>query len=362
MKIGFLINDLNAGGAERATASLASCFVNHGIHTEIITFTNEESFYPLDEKVVRAAVGFDEIKHSLSLKRIMGALKRMFKLRRFVKNRKLDILVGMSFSMTWYTVFCTLFSRTRAIGTERNNPYKYKASKFNSLLRKIFYFICDGYIFQTKKSALFFTKKLKKTDVIIPNAIFNENVYKLSPPQEREKVICAVGRLNRQKRFDLLIEAFSSVADKIPEYKLIIYGEGELRDELQGLIDEKGLTDRITLPGTNPNALQEVNKASVYVLSSDYEGMPNVLMEAMALGVPCISTRCDMGPEELIENGKNGILVDMGSSEKIGEAIMKILENPELAKTLSENSRKLRETHSTAEIGNRWIQFLKKII
>ncbi len=361
MKIGFLINDLNAGGAERATASLASSFANHGIHTEIITFSDTESFYPLDEKVLRVPVGFEEIEHSLSLKRIIGAVKRMLQLRSFVKKRKLDILIGMSFSMTWYTVFCTLFTKTKAVGTERNNPYRYKASKFNTVLRKIFYGICDGYIFQTEKSAKFFTEKLKRTDAILPNAIFNENVYKLTPPDTGEKVICAVGRLNKQKRFDLLIDAFALIADSMPDYKLIIYGEGELRNELQSQIDSKNLSDRIALPGTDAQALKQVNKSSVYVLSSDYEGMPNVLMEAMALGVPCVSTRCDMGPEELIEDGVNGLLVDTGSSEQIADAIIKILTDRELAETLSENARKLAKTHSVEEISLKWIEFLKTI-
>ncbi len=361
MKVGFLINDLNAGGAERATASLAGYFANHGIKTQIITFSNKESFYPLNPKVIHTPVGFEEIEHSMSLKRILGAVGRMFKLRSFVKEQNLDLLIGMSFSMTWYTVFSAIFTKTKAIGTERNNPYKYKAGKFNSLLRKVFYLICDGYIFQTKKAAQFFTDKLKKTDVVLPNAIFNESVYKLSPPQTREKIICGVGRLNKQKRFDLLIDAFALIADKIPEYNLVIYGEGELRSELEDRISQKSLENRISLLGTDPEVLKKINKASAFVLSSDYEGMPNILMEAMALGIPSISTKCDMGPDELIENGENGILVDAGSCEQIAESILKIIENPEFAEKLSANSIRLRETHSIEEISNRWIEFLKKI-
>ncbi len=361
MKVGFLINDLNAGGAERATASLANNFVNHDIQTQIITFSKEESFYPLNKKVQHSPVGFEEIEHSLSIKRILGAVKRMFTLRKFIKEQKLDLLIGMSFSMTWYTVFATLFTKTKAVGTERNNPYKYKASKFNSILRKLFYFICDGYIFQTKKAAGFFADELKKSDIVLPNAIFNETVYSLEPPEKREKIICAVGRLNKQKRFDLLIDAFSAVNKQIPDYKLIIFGEGELRSELEERINSLNLSDKIFLPGTNPDVLKFLNKVSIFVLSSDYEGMPNVLMEAMALGLPCISTRCDMGPDELITDGENGILTDVGSSEQIAEAIVKIAENPELAAKLSKNAIKLRDTHSIEEISSSWIKFLKNI-
>lgn len=361
MKIGFLINDLNAGGAERATASLANYFSQHGIDTEIITFKDIDSFYPLDEKVTHLRLGFDEIELSLSLKRIFGALKRMLKIRSFIKKRKLDVLIGMSFAMTWYTVVATIFTKTKSVGTERNNPYKYKATKINTFLRKFFYKFCNGYIFQTKKASLFFTDKLRKNDTVIPNAIFNENAYKLTPPEEREKLICAVGRLNKQKRFDILIDAFASISKKIPDYKMIIFGEGELRNDLESRIKELSLQDRVILPGTNPEAVKIVNRASVFVLSSDLEGMPNVLMEAMAMGVPCVSTRCDMGPEELIESGENGILVEVGNTQQIADSILKIINNDELADKLSNNARELLKTHSIEAISKKWIEFLKQI-
>ena len=132
MKIGFLLSDLNAGGAERAASSLANYFSSQGHKIEIITFKDIDSFYPLNENVTHLRLGFDEIALTLSLKRIFGALGRMFRIRSFVKKRKLDVLIGMSFSMTWYTVFATKFTKTKSVGTERNNPYKYKATKINS--------------------------------------------------------------------------------------------------------------------------------------------------------------------------------------------------------------------------------------
>lgn len=361
MKIGFLINDLNAGGAERATVSLANYFVKHNINTGIITFKECESFYPLSNDVEHHKLSFDEIEHSLSFKRLIGAVKRMFRIRSYIKSLELDYLIGMSFSMTWYAVFATFFTKTKAIGTERNNPYRYKSSRFNTILRKAFYRICDGYIFQTKKSAQFFTKTLRKTDAIIPNAIFNDSVYELTPPEIREKYICAVGRLTDQKRFDLLIEAFSFIADKIPEYRLIIFGEGELRDSLEKQIRDAGLNNRVLLPGTNPEAVKVVNRSSVFVLSSDLEGMPNALMEALAMGVPSVSTRCDMGPEELIDNEVNGILVDVGSSQQIADAILRIIENPDFSDKLSENARNLIKTHSIDVISNRWLDYIRSV-
>lgn len=361
MKIGFLINTLSSGGAERATVSLSNYFVQHGHQVEIITFKNGDSFYPLDENVSILSAGFDEIEHGVSVKRLLGTVKRMFGLRSLVKSKGLDVLIGMSFSMTWYAVFAALFTSTVAVGTERNNPYKYKATKFNTFMRRLFYHFCGGFIFQTKKSSEFFTAELKDRDIIIPNAIFNEQIYSLEPPEKREKIICAVGRLTQQKRFDLLIDAFSDIADRLPEYKLLIFGEGELRSEFEAQAEKLGLSDRILLPGTNPEAVKIVNRMNAFVLSSDMEGMPNALMEAIAMGVPCVSTRCDMGPEELIEHGVNGLLVDTGDRKALAASIYAVCTNPELAEKLSENGRKMIKTHSIEAISEQWLTYLKKI-
>ena len=337
MKIGFLIKDLSSGGAERATVSLANYFALRGNSVDIITFKGTDSFYPLEDEVKVHSADLEEIEQSASFKRLFGSIGRMIKIRKLVKSLELDVLIGMSFAMTWYTVLATLFTKTKSVGTERSNPYRYKASKINTFLRKLFYYFTDGYVFQTRRAAGFFGGKKSDRDIIIPNAIFNETVYSLSPPAERKKIICATGRLIKLKRFDMLIDSFASIADQIPEYTLFIFGEGEEKDALQGQIDSLGLGKRIILAGTDPQAVKFVNHASVFVLSSDFEGMPNALLEALAMGVPCVSTRCEMGPDELIEDGESGILIDVGNGEQLSQAMLRIIKDPEFSRKLSEN-------------------------
>lgn len=361
MKIGFLIKDLSFGGAERATVSLANYFALHSQDVEIITFKGSESFYPLEELVTVYTADLGELEQSASLKRLFGSIKRIFKIRKIVKSQQLDVLIGMSFAMTWYTVLSTIFTKTKSVGTERSNPYRYKATKLNTFLRKFFYNFTDGYIFQTRRAAKFFGNKKSERDIIIPNAIFNETVYSLSPPAERKKIICATGRLIKLKRFDMLIDAFAKIADQIPGYMLFIFGEGEEKNDLENQIKYLGLKDRIILVGTDPQAVKFVNYASVFVLSSDFEGMPNALLEALAMGVPCVSTRCEMGPDELIEDRVSGILTDVGSSEQLSEAMLEIIQNPDFAKKLSENGRKLLKTHSIESISRQWLDYLNRI-
>ena len=104
-----------------------------------------------------------------------------------------------------------------------------------------------------------------------------------------------------------------------------------------------------------------VNHASVFVLSSDFEGMPNALLEALAMGVPCVSTRCEMGPDELIEDDESGILIDVGNGEQLSRAMLRIIENPEFSRKLSKNSRKLLKTHSIESISRQWLDYLNRI-
>ena len=361
MKIGFLIKDLSSGGAERATVSLANYFAFRGNSVDIITFKGTDSFYPLEDEVKVHSADLVEIEQSASFKRLFGSIGRMIKIRKLVKSLELDVLIGMSFAMTWYTVLATLFTKTKSVGTERSNPYRYKASKINTFLRKLFYYFTDGYVFQTCRAAEFFGGQKSDRDIIIPNAIFNETVYSLSPPAERKKIICATGRLIKLKRFDMLIDSFASIADQIPEYTLFIFGEGEEKDALQGQIDSLGLGKRIILAGIDPQAVKFVNHASVFVLSSDFEGMPNALLEALAMGVPCVSTRCEMGPDELIEDGESGILIDVGNGEQLSQAMLRIIKDPEFSRKLSENGRKLLKTHSIESISRQWLDYLNRI-
>lgn len=361
MKIGFLIDSLSSGGAQRTTVSLANSFVRQGENVEIITFVNDKSLYPIDENVSVISLDFDTINTKVSVSRMKGSFDRMFKLRKLIASRKLDVLIGMSYSMTWYAVYACEMTNTKVIGTERNNPYVYSASKFNTILRKTFYHFTDGFVFQTEKAANFFRKK-SDGDIVIPNAIFNESIYTISPVSQRQKFICGVGRLTRQKRFDVLIDAFAIINKTHPDYRLIIFGEGEDRKSLEKQAKKLGISDRVLLPGATDEVIKLLNYASVFVLSSEMEGMPNALMEAMALGIPCVSTKCDMGPGELIVSGENGILTKVNSPKKIAEAVNEIIENPDFAQRLSKNAKKILETHSIDKISSQWLEYIKKTV
>ncbi len=360
MKIGFLIQTLSSGGAERATASLANEMNKNGENVKIVTFNSDSSFYQLDDGVELVNMNLEKFPEN-RVKKLFAMIKRMFTIRKKIKSQGFDVLVCMNSVLSGYGVFSTFLTKTKTVGTERNNPYKYFNSRALVFAKKISSVLSDGYIFQTEAAKNYYPSLMHKKSAVIPNAVFNPIISEIEIAESRQKIIYGVGRLSSQKRLDCLIDAFSIVSEAHPDYKLVIFGEGELRDELQNQIDSLNISDKAILPGTNKDALKFVSKGSVFVLCSEYEGMPNALMEAMAVGVPCVSTRCKMGPEELIVDGYNGLLVsDCCPKEELAQAILKIIENADLANKLSENSRKLVETHSVSAICESWISYLNQ--
>lgn len=364
MKVGFLIQRMTSGGAERATSAIASEMAKQNIDVEIISFDSSESYYPLHENVEIFNMELADISKSASIKRFLGCIKRAFEIRRKIKSRELDVLVCMSTTMNLYGLLSTLFTKTKVVGTERNNPYKYKADKINAILKKISALFLDGFIFQTEAASEYYAESVRKKGTVIQNAVFNPLVKEIEPTpvSQKQKIIYGVGRLSAQKRFEDLIDAYAILEKKHPDYRLVIFGEGEDREKLENKIDSYSLNEKILLPGTDKNALKFVSKGSVFVLSSDYEGMPNVLMEAMAVGTPCVSTRCKMGPEELISDGENGLLVPVGDVNKLTEAVELIIENPVLAESISKNGRNILKTNDVSAISEKWLEYLESIM
>ncbi len=362
MKVGFLIQKLSSGGAERAASSIANEMAARGESVEIITFDTADSFYALNEGVLVYNMELADISKSASLKRVLGCIKRAFEIRRKIKSRQLDALVCMSTTMNLYGLLSTLFTKTKVIGTERNNPYKYKADFINASLKKLSALFLDGFIFQTEAASRYYAESVRRKGTVIQNAVFNPLIKELKPPEKRQKIIYGVGRLSAQKRFQDLIDAYALVEKTHPDYRLVIFGEGEDREKLQTQIDSLNLSEKALLPGADKEALRFVSKGSVFVLSSDYEGMPNVLLEAMAAGTPCVSTRCKMGPEELIDDGMNGILVPVGDIKKISEGIEMIIDNPKLSESISKNGRNILKTNDVSAISEKWLDYIKSIL
>lgn len=289
MRILFTTGCMNKGGAERVVANLANAFAKDNDVSIVITI-NDAPKYDLNKKIILASLDEGIVGHNLITKNI----KRIKNLKRFIRNFKPDIIVSFLPEPSYRVLFLSMFNKIPVIVSVRNDPkIEYKSFK-SRLIMKLLYPLAKGFVFQTKEAQEYFSSKIQSKSIVIPNPVDKRFLEKNCEGQ-RSNTIVTVGRLEEQKNHELLINAFSKITNEIPEYKLIIYGEGSLRERLEQQIKNLKLEEKVLLPGVEKNIEEKIYNARLFVLSSNYEGMPNALMEAMALGIPSISTDCPCG-------------------------------------------------------------------
>ncbi len=320
----------------------------------MLTMAETENTYGLrDDVAVHPLVTGKEHK-----KKLLCNWLRYVHLRRYIKKGHSDAFVVMLPITTILLLSLKSMIKVPVIAAERCDPASYAKTK--KLLLRLLAQKADGWVFQTADAMKWYEGKIKQGKVI-PNSI-NPAFIRSPYDGKREKTIVGAGRLTEQKNFSLLIDAFASVANQYPEYRLVIYGKGPQEQLLKAKALELGLDNRIEFAGYVENMPEQLEKAGIFVLSSDYEGMPNALMEAMALGLPCISTDCPCGgPKFLIEHGKNGLLVPVGDMDRLKQALEELLVSPENAQALGQEARKIAEPLAPNVIYAKWEEYIKEL-
>ena len=344
-----VIDTPGRGGAERVAFTLARWLMNQSdMQVSICALQESKKMtYPTD--------GYDYMN--------LKGKHRIIELRHFVKNKQADIVLTMGVPLCVYTVPALLGLPVKHIVSERNSPANFAGKWITKVLSRMLMKTADGFVFQTKQAQAYYGGSIAKRSVVISNPIIDLSDFPPVHAEKREKKIVAVGRLAKQKNFKLLIDAFSSLPDRYSEYKLVIYGDGPERGELSRRVEEKGLSGRVSMPGTSEHVHQDIANATLFVMSSDFEGMPNALMEAMALGLPCISTDCPCGgPSELIEYGVNGLLVPLGNKDAMVTAMARVLDDNMFSDKLSKNAINIRDTHNLDIICKMWLRYFDSFL
>lgn len=357
MNISLFISGVTGGGAEKVACAIASYLVKKEHNVELITMLDEEATYPLDAKVTRYSL----LKTNERKGFVYNNALRLIRFVRYLISNKPDAYLVMLPTNIISLLYLKIFTTSKIIAAERANPDSYSNKTQKRLCH--YAYKADAWVFQTEEQMKWYNQRCNlKSTIIIPNAI-NQDVLKSQYKCKKEKIIVTAGRLTEQKNHMLLIDAFSIIAEKYKDYSLVIYGEGPQRNDLLAKIESLNLKNRVYLPGYSKNVVDDIGKASLFVLSSYFEGMPNALMEAMALGVPSISTDCGGGGARyLIDNGRNGLLVPVDNINTLAEAMDKVLSDDKLAYSLGQEAFKLREQLAPNAIYEKWEIYIKNVI
>lgn len=353
-KIAFAINAISIGGAERVMTILCSRFSEKDYEVHLICNYEREWEYPVSNKVKRHVIG-----NAVSSFRPLAIYQRISRMRRICKKEKFDVLVAFM-GMNEYSVFATCGLKTKNIISTRIAPEHQFRTTFKRIIGKLLLPTASGAVFQTEQAKEWFPKRLQKRSTVIFNPIAS-SFYSIERKPE-PGLLVATGRLTVQKNYPMLFRAFTMVA-KSKDITLEVYGMGEDKEQLANLVRELKMSDRIKLCGQSDNIPLVLSRAELFLLSSDYEGLPNALMEALAVGVPCVATDClGGGSRLLIGNNERGILVPCRDTNAFADAIKLLLEDNDKKESFSKASKQYAQQFSVDNCFNKWEEYINKFL
>lgn len=354
-RILFVVSQLKVGGAAKMIKYVANLCTLHFKEVTMVTYYDDFTPDDLDDSVNRYNLDVS-FGSGVPTWRIT-ALKR---LRRIIKNSGCDIVCSFLPDISAMSFLATRGIKTIVVSCERGDPFEF--SRLWKTIMTWIYKKSDFCVFQLEKARDFFGQKIAKHSFVIPNPyVLAEN----ATPFEgvRKKTIVSAGRFSLQKRFDILINAYAKVRDSHPEYKLVLYGEGDYLTEYGKLIKKLNLEGFVELPGYVRNVASCIREDGIFVLSSDYEGIPNALIEAMSVGLPCVATDCTPGgPAFLTNNGERGLLVPVHDVDAMAGAIISLIEDPCLAVSLAKKATDIVNLLDVNVINKMWIDTFTNII
>lgn len=344
-KIVFIIPNMTGGGTERVISLLSAEYIKRGFQVAIMQFAGYKHAYELDSRVEDFSISGQSGGNPLI------QIRRIRDMRRYFKKNPNCHIFAFCVNGAVFSAIATLGMRRPFLVAERNSPESCKEKR----IRNWAYRRADVITFQTADGIGYFPTAIAKKAVIIPNPI-----DAAIPPRyegKRAKKIVTVGRLHSQKNQALLLEAFSDFRKERTDYTLHIYGEGELEERLKTHAQELGLGDSVVWHGFSARVKEEIADSRMFVLSSDFEGISNSMLEALAMGIPTISTDCPIGGARVyMKNNESGLLVPVGDRKALAEAMLRVAGDDELAGRLSVNGAKVRERYSPGSIAERFLE------
>lgn len=355
MRILFVTPSIGYGGAAKMLTFVANqlCARGHWVSIINLNLTTSEISQNVDGQVKIFNISGREL----------GRLGQLRQIIRIARQEKAQLLVGFRVNPNLYVCLAGKLLGIPSIMSERGDPNRTFGKNWRNRLLRWIINRCDGAVFQTAGAGTFYGKGLQRRGTVIPNPIFIKGKIPVTSLKEREKTVVSVGRLdNQQKRYDIMLQAFQRFSQKHPEYVLKLYGSGPDEQQILAWMQELGITERVQMMGVTKQPMQDIAHDGMFIITSDFEGISNSLLEAMAVGLPCVSTdHTPGGARLLITDHENGLLAPVGDVEKLADAMCEFAENPQLAYDCGEKAREVLERFDGNRIINMWESYCQKI-
>ena len=360
----FIFRSLGTGGSQKVQAFVANSCVKRGYKVTILSMSKEKCSIDIDNRINIVTLDYDKVNNTRGnrIKYLVNRMKYVVEFRRKCIKIDPDLVCSFLIDIVRLTVIALRFTKYPILGSERADPSQFeenKIKKYNSSLNK-----CTAVVFQLEEASKLYKLNPNVISEVIPNPAMIRNIKEVIEKKDTEELfVFGAGRLSKQKRFDVLIDAYNEVKKIHPEYHLKIYGDGEELEFLKSKVSLLNLEDSVVFKGNVKNIFQDVNNKSIFVLTSDFEGIPNVITEALINKIPCISTDCSPGGARLLlDNGLGGDVVERENYKKISESIIKYIENPDYSQKKVDYGYKHIKKFNPQVIEERWMNLIERII
>lgn len=356
----FVTNSISFGGAAKMLCFVAESLAKRKYSVLIINLHSTVN-----------TSGFErEIDKAVSVYRVAdvpaGENKNVFRIKEIIRAAKAfgaEVLIGFTNYPNMYAKIAGTVLGIPSVMSERGDPSRTMGKGLHSKLAKWIIDRSKGGVFQTDGAMEYYGNGLKKRGMVIPNPIFIKGEVPNISFAEREKSVVSVGRLdNEQKRYDIMLKAFKIFSEKHSDYVLKLYGMGEDEEKIRSWADELAISDKVLFMGLTKQAMQDMAPCGMFLITSDYEGISNSLLEAMAVGLPCVSTdHTPGGARLLIQDGENGLLAPTGDFHALADAMCRFAENPELAEKCGVKAKEVVSRFEPKKIIDMWENYVKMV-
>ncbi|MGN0414031.1 MAG: glycosyltransferase family 4 protein [Agathobacter sp.] len=347
-KIGIVIGEIDkSAGTQRAVVNLSNILAKRGYIVTIIsvyTSENRKSYYHIDENVSIINLGDNPQQ---GIRRLLFHFKLIKLLSDIVEEQGIEYLLGTMHAFNCLLLF--VHANVKKIACEHINYGS--CPPISRIIRRLIYPKLDKVVLLTEMDKKKYSFVDQNKLAVIPNSLSFKCV---NVSNVQEKKIIAVGRLTKQKGYDLLIEAAKKIFSELPDWKLTIFGEGEDEEMLQHKINEYKLSENVLIHKPVKSILEEMEKSSIFVSSARWEGFPLVLMEAIECGLPVVSYDCPEGPSEIVQDGENGYLVKLGDIDAFAEKVVELGKNYELRVEFGKYAHESAKRYSDEIIFEKW--------